>query len=988
MNGRQSFHKRLVRALVFCAGVAVAVTASAAATVQVFNPQGEAKNVRQVLARFSEPMVAFGDPRLADPFTVQCEGDAARLKGTGRWADTRNWSYDFAADLPAGQRCRFTLKPEVKSASGAAVEAKREFAFHTGGPAVVRSYPHERDESIDEEQAFLLALDAPVDPASLKDAWCEAAGVNERIPVKLLGEKETREILAANRYASYDLFNVYRKGGPEIPFARFKVEDKRWRDAPVIAVRCAQRLPADAEVKLVIGPQVKTRTGIERAKEQRLAFKVRPAFIVKLTCQRANTDAACLPVTPITIDFNAPVPRSAAEGVRLKSKDGKSFEATLEPSVKSVERVEFRGPFPEKAALTVEIPRDFKDDAGREPQNKSAFPLSTGTDEYPPLAKFPGRFGILELNADPLLPVTVRNVEPLLQGRRAEPGATAGTIPGRSARIDDEMAIIQRSRDFMRGEHRRRAEKVLKRHPKEGEIRAIGENEKAAMFEVPRTQGEKDIEVIGIPLKKPGYYIVELASPRLGRVLHGEEKPYYVSTSVLVTNLAVHLKHGRESSLVWVTSLDGGKPVPDARVTVRDCTGKLWFEGRTDASGIANAGDRLPPRDSIRHCGDYRRVLVAFARVGEDLSFTYSDWDDGIQTWNYNLRVETMRQRPLSIHTVMDRSLFRTGETVSMKHLARTRTGSGFRVPASTELPGNAQIEHIGSGQKYKLQARFDANGIAESTWAIPPEAKLGYYELTWVGREFDSVARFRVEAFRVPLMRAVLAPPKLPAVRPSAVELDAAVTYLSGGPATNLSVKVRSRVEPRGVHFRDYSDFQFGGVPVKEGIEQGSSADLWNTFDPDEPGDAAAPAGGSTAVRNLTLDGSGTAKIAIDKLPTVDRAASLVVEMEYSDPNGEILAVASSVPLHPAAVYVGIKPEGWTGSKKAVRAQLLTLDASGKPLAGRSVNVDVYERKRYSHRRRLVGGFYAFDSTTETKRVSGGCSGTTDAQGLVFCTV
>jgi uncharacterized protein YfaS (alpha-2-macroglobulin family) len=336
----------------------------------------------------------------------------------------------------------------------------------------------------------------------------------------------------------------------------------------------------------------------------------------------------------------------------------------------------------------------------------------------------------------------------------------------------------------------------------------------------------------------------------------------------------------------------------------------------------------------------------------------------------------------------MDRSLFRTGETVSMKHLARTRTGSGFRVPASTELLGNAQIEHIGSGQKYKLEARFDANGIAENTWAIPPEAKIGYYELTWVGREFDSVARFRVEAFRVPLMRAVLAPPKLPAVRPSAVELDAAVTYLSGGPATNLPIKVRSRVEPRGINFREYGDFQFGGPPVKEGIEQGSSADLWNTFDPDEPGDAAAPAGGSTAVRNLTLDGSGTAKIAIDKLPTVDRAASLVVEMEYSDPNGEILAVASSVPLHPAAIYVGIKPEGWTGSKKAVRAQLLTLDAAGKPLAGRSVSVDVYERKRYSHRRRLVGGFYAFDSTTETKRVSGGCSGTTDAQGLVFCTV
>ena len=76
--------------------------------------------------------------------------------------------------------------------------------------------------------------------------------------------------------------------------------------------------------------------------------------------------------------------------------------------------------------FTVELPRSFKDDAGREPENKASFPLATATDEYPPLAKFPGRFGILELNADPLLPVTVRNVEAKLGGRRVEHAVPTG----------------------------------------------------------------------------------------------------------------------------------------------------------------------------------------------------------------------------------------------------------------------------------------------------------------------------------------------------------------------------------------------------------------------------------------------------------------------------------------------------------------------------------------------------------------------------------
>ena len=54
-------------------------------------------------------------------------------------------------------------------------------------------------------------------------------------------------------------------------------------------------------------------------------------------------------------------------------------------------------------------------------------------------------------------------------------------------------------------------------------------------------------------------------------------------------------------------------------------------------------------------------------------------------------------------------------------------------------------------------------------------------------------------------------------------VNLDAAVTYLSGGPAPILPVKVRYRVEARGIEFADYSDFRFGGRPVKEGVVEGS---------------------------------------------------------------------------------------------------------------------------------------------------------------------
>src|ERR1039458_8250674 len=77
------------------------------ASIETFFPQGMVKTVRQVSARFSEQMVAFGDPRSEDPFEITCPE-----KGRSRWADSRTWIYDYDRDLPAGVVCEFTMKKD------------------------------------------------------------------------------------------------------------------------------------------------------------------------------------------------------------------------------------------------------------------------------------------------------------------------------------------------------------------------------------------------------------------------------------------------------------------------------------------------------------------------------------------------------------------------------------------------------------------------------------------------------------------------------------------------------------------------------------------------------------------------------------------------------------------------------------------------------------------------------------------------------------
>ena len=53
-----------------------------------------------------------------------------------------------------------------------------------------------------------------------------------------------------------------------------------------------------------------------------------------------------------------------------------------------------------------------------------------------------------------------------------------------------------------------------------------------------------------------------------------------------------------------------------------------------------------------------------------------------------------------------------------------------------------------------------------------------------------------------------------------------------------------------------------------------------------------------------------------------------------------------------------------------------MALDLRGEPVADLPVEVDLFQRTTWSHRRRLVGGFYAYESQVETKKIPPRCTG------------
>jgi len=985
----------------FLAVLCCARGAHAQTVVEAFSPEGQVRAVRQAGARFSQPMVAFGDLRAPAPFTVSCP-----MPGQGRWVDERNWVYDFERDLPGAAVCRFTLNPDLRDLAGKPLAGRRAFAVATGGPSVLESAPRDGAGSIDEHQAFLLALSAPATLDSiLAHAWCRAEGVNEKIPVRLLEGAEREQILLQERWLVAAAAERAHRRERTAPFteAALRQLERAGKLKELVVLQCRRTLPAKADVALVWGAGVAAANGAATGSDQTLAYVTRPDFTAKLRCDRVKVRADCIPFLPMRLQFNAPVAADQLKQIYLEGPGGKRWLAALPAGREGDESgtVTLPGPFPENARLTLHIPAGLKDDAGRPLLNAARFQLAVRTGAQPPLIKFAATFGILEAKGDRLLPVTVRNVEAPLAGRIAGAGEGSSLRIG-AGREQEVMTWLRRvAGPNAAGWNPGQPEgKQLEKSIFAG-IRGAGiEGAGIERFTLPRPGGRRAFEVIGIPLRQPGFYALELESPRLGAALNPKGAKAYVRAAALVTNLAAHFQHGAASSLVWVTSLDRGRPVPGARVEVRDCAGKLLWSGSADASGVARIRQELP-RSRCRGFGDDYFIS---ARSGDDFTFTLSDWQQGIENWRFNLPTGSRDEDSRIVATVFDRTLLRAGETVHMKHFLRRRTEDGFALVRANDPPPRESHDwrtgelgadkrarpdkgfliHQGSGEKVEFALAWDANGSAQGEWTIPQDAKLGVYEVLAGGQV---AGRFRVEQFRVPTMKAILAGPRAAQVAPNAVTLDAQVSYLNGGPAGLAPVKLRSMVEDAAVTFPGYEDFTLGAGDVREGMVQRGDGGGGE----EDEGDAGAEEEGprqsdGARTQPLQLDRAGGARITVDGLPRIERPKSLLAELSYPDANGETLTVSARVPLWPAQVVVGIKPDGWLLSRDKLTFQAVVLDVSGKPVANVPVAVDLFQRVTSSHRRRLVGGFYAYESSSEIKRVQEVCSGVTDARGLLLC--
>lgn len=969
---------RLVTRLALLGMVVAPIAASAddSPHVTVATPGIGGGTIERFTLRFSEPMFALGDPRAASPVSNDCA-----IAGAGRWADQQTYVHAFAKGLPGGTRCAFDLIDGLKSARGFAVVGQRHFTVDAGGPTARAVLAGDGGE-IEEDQVFLVAANMAPSRNSLgAAAYCAVDGIGERIPVDVLDAGLPGKLLADLGTRSYAVSNFLEQAGLPATIPA-NATDARAMLAAVVALKCHRPLPPGRDMTLVWGAGIAGAGGKAAGADQKFFYTVRKPFTARFECTRTNADAGCSPVEMAWVRFAAPIPFAQASAIRLELPDGTRIAPKFEDRDKNratLSDIVFAPPLPSGTPARLMIPAGIRDESGRALANAERFPLDVRFDAAPPLVKFAGAFGIVEAAEGGILPVTVRNVETALQGRSLPIAGQSLRVGGSDSDIARWLRAAARAGEHHSHDERRGRDTVT--------INDTGANpilseSTGSPLAVPLPGRGRDFEVVGIALKQPGFYVVELASPLLGAALLGRRAPRYVASTALVTNMAVHFKWGHAASLAWVTALDTGKPVAGADVQVTDsCTGTPFARGRTDEQGRLLLAHGLPAPETYADCpepggaetGNAHPLMIS-ARKGGDMSFTLTQWGEGIRPDDFDLPYG-YEPRGEIFHTVFDRALVRQGETLNMKHIVRQPVAQGFA--RGSAFTGTLTLVHRGSDTSFELPLSIDANGVGETRWTAPKAAPMGDYDIRAEHGDtvIDTGQSVRIDEYRLPTMRASVTGPKAPPVRPKTVPLDLFAGFLSGGGAANLPVDLRVAWLAHGGAPPGYEAYNFGGRAVHEGTQpmNGDGEEAQTPLPP-------------TQSLPLKLGRDGTAHTSIDVPQNLEGTTDMVIEMDYQDANGEVLTAASTLPIFSAAVQLGMKTDGWLMKQDDMRLRFVTLDAQGKPLAGQKIAVALYSRTILTARRRLIGGFYAYDNHMKTSRLGATCSATSDAQGLAQC--
>ncbi len=870
-------------------------------TIITSSPRGVISSIdqgRTIFVNFSDPMTALQaiptdegtGPLIIEP----------KIKGKFRWAGTGTLSFIPDQNLPYSTSFTMKVPAGTSSLNGSMLRKDFTWSFETPRPAIIWTSPWRNQEHVDPRTSILLRFNQPVD----------AQVVAKNISLRL-----------KNNFGvdSYPSFTVRQAA----------LADSIKNPQEVIIIKPNGDFGLGAAVSIVLKEGVR---GLEGPLTMPSSYTLDFTTYGELKFLGIEKTDEIYPQTGITLLFsNAVTSKDVMAHLTFKP-NLTSREEYYENNYPS-KRIYLPLPFQPDSSYTGILKSGLTDKFGNVLNSENTFSLTVQS--YLPFVRTRTGIGVLEGYESHKFPVTTMNMDSFrVQMGAVDPDRIVPLMRKFSGDTYDQLAVeegvLLNSSSLSEDAKEYSRAKVIPTRTKRNTVTV-----RPVDFD----------EVLGKNGRGVVFVQVDDMNP---------EKTAYLKTLVQVTNFGITAKFSPESNLIWVTNLKDASPVSNAHVEIRNDSNSVVWSSMTDDKGFAetpgwgklkyNAQTQTEGDEESEDYGatsqPHQWVIV---NKGNEIAFTSSDWNEGIQPYRFDLPYDWNPQ-PQKFEGVLftDRGLYKANETVDIKGIVRSRTESTWKL--ATGLKTCLIIKNSRNEEIYNQEQKLSPFGTFTASVPLKPNAPLGNYSMLlnyaanndgkeqWKRIEHGS---FRVEAFRPAEFEVIAKYDKDQYIMGDTLSGFLNAKYLFGAPMKDEEVKwhisaSRGHFTPAG-----YDSYFFGKL--------GWLSRYQNDF-----------SGKEVQNQDTSLDEYGSILV---KSPVhvgeFEGTVSFMLEGEVTSPSRQTLAGRTSVLMHGGEYYIGVRPSStFVKSDTAMTFSFVAAASSGKLIENQSLSVHIYQRIWHSVQR------------------------------------
>ena len=866
-------------------------------------PSGKDDLIGAVTATFNQPMVPVAAldelKALKPPLKI-----SPAVEGRYRWLGTQTVSFEPKGRMPFGTAYVARVPVGTRALSGRRLEKEVRWEFSTPRVKLVQALPGRHNNQVKPDTALAFLFNQPVDGAHLLD----------QLTMGKLGKSE--------------LELVPRAEWPKLKYIGETVAT--WDAERTVVVKPRRPLALATHHKVRLGRGLRGEGPLPTTSDQFHYFSTYAPLVVSEI--RCGDYSRCNPDSGLMLRFNNPLAIPAEE--LRKHVQVKPAPPDLEVSGAAT-YFYLRGSFKPRSKVTVAVslgPRDVHEQELSQPAEKT---LTLG-DLNPALAFPASGHAVIELRGDRKVPLSISSV-------------TAARMRLVRVQRDQLLKVLEKARysdddggtkDPLKGIRGL----VVTRNLRTG-VPINGRD----------TVGISTDE--GLGRGAPGVLYIELRSDELKR-FYKWANPFR-GLVVSVTDIGLMAHYDNDRIIVMATRLQSGAPLGRVKLELRDRDGKVLESGATGDDGTAS----LPGRRALAGRGPF----VLWGSRGRDSAFLMLDSRDDAGNWisSYGSWGGPPPRTRLRLFPFTDRDPYRPGETVHLKGVLRqedTGPTGGIEPLPPRVTTVNVRVQSTrGTKILEKDKLPLSPSGAFSVDIPIPKGGDLGRYSVQIQTGLGSAHASFSVEEYRAPEFAVKVELQSGGAGGGSGNDADeplffgdtlrarVGADYLFGAPMAGAEARWTLR--------REESHFS---PPHNEGFAFGEAVPFWFrwSYGHGRRGGRHGgyfqqnkAAGGIVARGSGSLDEEGRLKVK-QKLERDDKGgrvgpAAFTLEAEVVDQNRQSIANRKVLTVHPAALYVGLRPKKTVvkaGEPATVQAVLAELDGKrvgGRPLKVRALRVE-----------------------------------------------